>query len=256
MTAMKIVPISAFRDNYIWAVCSDTHCALVDPGQAEPVLNFLAGTNLTLAAILVTHRHSDHVGGIEALVAQFPGTPVYGPAEEDIPCRTQALTDGSEITLGALGRYAVLTVPGHTEGHIAYHGEGALFCGDTLFAAGCGRVLGGTASQLYASLQRLAALPADTRIYCAHEYTLSNLRFAQTVEPDNQAITLRQAACTALRERGEPTLPARLAEEWATNPFLRVDEPTVQTRAAEHAGSVPIDAPAVFAVLRSWKDHF
>ncbi|MFT4172100.1 MAG: hydroxyacylglutathione hydrolase [Rhodocyclaceae bacterium] len=253
---MKIVPISAFRDNYIWAVCSDTHCALVDPGQAEPAQAFLDRNGLTLAAILVTHRHSDHVGGIETLLARTPGTPVYGPADEDIPARTHALCDGAIVDLAELGRYTVLAVPGHTEGHIAYHGEHALFCGDTLFAAGCGRVLGGTASQLHASLQRLAALPADTRIYCAHEYTLSNLRFAQTVEPDNAAITLRQAACMALRERGEPTLPARLAEEWETNPFLRVHLPAVQARAADHAGSIPIDAPAVFAVLRSWKDHF
>jgi len=251
-----VEPIPAFTDNYLWLLVRGAEAAVVDPGDATPVLQRLARRNLRLRAILVTHHHGDHVGGVAEL-AQATGARVYGPRDEAIAAREVALAGGERIdVLGAA--FDVLAVPGHTLGHIAYHAPSlrTLFCGDTLFAAGCGRLFEGTAGQMNASLARLAGLPADTRVYCAHEYTLANLRFALAVEPGSEPLRQRQLACVALRERGEPTVPSTIAEELATNPFLRCEVPAVR-RAAEARAGRPLPAPAaVFAVLREWKNTF
>jgi hydroxyacylglutathione hydrolase len=251
-----VEPIPAFNDNYLWLLVRGAHAAVVDPGDAEPVLRRLHSRNLGLQAILVTHHHGDHVGGVEVL-ARATGARVYGPRGESIPARDVALAGGDRIdVLGVT--FEVIEVPGHTLGHIAYHAPAKrlLFCGDTLFAAGCGRLFEGTAEQMTDSLGRLAALPADTRVYCAHEYTLSNLRFAIAVEPDNDALRRRQQDCIALRERGVPTVPSTIAEERATNPFLRCEVPAVR-RVAEARATAPLPTTAaVFAVLREWKNTF
>ena len=257
---IQITALPAFNDNYIWLLQdpAQRHCAAVDPGDSAPVLAWLAAhPDWQLSDILVTHHHHDHTDGILALKERTAAR-VLGPALEAIPGRDVALADEQRIRI--LDRdWQVLHVPGHTAGHIALFAAGdepLLFCGDTLFSAGCGRLFEGTAAQMHASLQRLARLPAQTRVYCTHEYTLGNLRFALAVEPDNPAVQQRLAAVTALRERNQPSLPSTLAIEQATNPFLRVDESTVRDIADERAGR-HLDSPAeVFATLRNWKDHF
>ena len=251
-----VEPIPAFDDNYLWLLVRGPDAAVVDPGDAGPVLQRLNSRGLRLQAILVTHHHGDHVGGVAAL-AQATGARVYGPRSESIPAREVALAGGERI--GVLGAaFDVLAVPGHTLDHIAYHAPAlrALFCGDTLFAAGCGRLFEGSAAQMTASLAALAGLPADTRVYCAHEYTLSNLRFALAVEPDNEALRRRQRDCAALRGRGEPTVPSTIADELATNPFLRCDVPAVRRAAEARAGRSLPTTEAVFAVVREWKNAF
>lgn len=258
---IQITALPAFSDNYIWLLqdAAQRRCAVVDPGDSAPVLAWLAThADWQLTDILVTHHHHDHTGGILAL-KEHTGARVLGPALEAIPGRDVALEDNQRIRL--LDRdWQVLHVPGHTAGHIALFGgddvQPLLFCGDTLFSAGCGRLFEGTAAQMHASLQRLAALPAQTRVYCTHEYTLSNLRFALAVEPDNPALHQRAAEAASLREQGLPTLPSTLAIERATNPFLRVNEAGVRQQGEQRAGH-PLDSPsAVFAELRSWKDNF
>ena len=253
---VAVEPIPAFNDNYLWLLVHGPDAAVVDPGDAGPVLQRLRQRNLGLRAILVTHHHGDHVGGVAALAAAT-GARVFGPRSEPIPAREVALAGGERIdVLGA--QFDVLAVPGHTLGHVAYHAPALrmLFCGDTLFAAGCGRLFEGTAAQMATSLAALAALPADTRVFCAHEYTLSNLRFALAVEPGNEALRERHRACAALRERGEPTVPSTIADELATNPFLRCDVAAVR-RAAEARAGRPLPATeAVFAALREWKNAF
>ncbi len=256
----SIIPIPAFADNYIWLVRDGARAAVVDPGEARPVLEYLDRERLTLAAILATHHHHDHVGGIEALVARHPA-PVFGPARESIPCRTHALAEGDVAAVpGMPVSLRVLDIPGHTAGHIAYFGAigGApsVFCGDTLFAAGCGRLFEGTPAQMWVSLSALAALPGDTRVYCGHEYTLANLRFALAVEPGNIAARDRQAQAQALRARGEPTLPSTIAQEHATNPFLRAGREDVRAAAARHAGRPLAGDVESFAALRAWKNAF
>jgi hydroxyacylglutathione hydrolase len=197
------------------------------------------------------------VGGIPELLQHFPGLPVYGPAHENISTLTHSLHDGDEVQLAELGlNFRVLEVPGHTRGHIAYFGHGWLFCGDTLFSAGCGRLFEGTAAQMHASLTRLAALPGDTQVYCAHEYTLANLRFAQTVEPDNADIATYRRVVEALRAQGEPTLPSTLERELRINPFLRTSVPEVHTKVEKQAGFPLPDSQSVFAAVRRWKDNF
>ena len=257
-----IIPIPAFADNYIWLLREGRHAAVVDPGDAAPVLGWLAREQVALTAILNTHHHGDHVGGNRALLARFD-VPVFGPAGEDIPGRTTALREGDVVDVPGVGiRMRVLDVPGHTAGHIAYvHDAGAgapalAFVGDTLFAGGCGRLFEGTAAEMWTSLGKLAALPDQTRIYCAHEYTLANLRFAAAVEPDSAAVRERTAREAARRERGEPTVPAILADERATNPFLRAALPDVMDRAGAHAGHRIGSAVDSFAALRAWKDGF
>ena len=255
---LAIAPIPAFDDNYIWLLRrpDSGECAVLDPGDEGPVIERLAAERLTLAAILVTHKHGDHVGGVAALKQAYPSAVVYGPAGEPIPRRDMALRDGDVVDLPALGtRLAVLGVPGHTEDHLAYLGGGTLFCGDALFAAGCGRVFSGTFEQSHASLQRLAALPPETTVYCAHEYTEANLGFAQWVEPDSAAVADRLAQVRALRGRDQPTVPSSIALERATNPFLRVAEPNVVAAAERWAGRRLDGGAAVFRALRTWKDR-
>lgn len=255
---MIVEPIRAFADNYIWIILDEarTYCAIVDPGDARPVLNWLSKEAIEPEAILITHHHGDHVGGIRGLLAAYPSLPVYGPARERISGITHPLTEGAEVSLDGVGvRFQVLDVPGHTAGHIAYLGEGALFCGDTLFAGGCGRVFDGTFEQLCASLKKIRSLPENTRIYCAHEYTLDNLGFAQWVEPDSPVLQKRDDADMALQEKGIPTVPSLLSLEKATNPFLRFDIPGVVACAEQQAGHPLADDCAVFTTLRQWKDR-
>ncbi len=249
-----IEPLRAFEDNYIWALRANGCLAVVDPGEAAPVLRHLERSGDRLCAILVTHRHGDHIGGIAELVARHPA-PVYGPSREAAEVVTHPLADGAQLSLPELGiEFAVLEVPGHTLGHIGYYRPGTLFCGDTLFGAGCGRVFEGTMAQMHASLARLAALPATTAVYCAHEYTLSCLRFAAKVEPDNAAIAARAAAVAALRAADRPSVPSTLAEEFATNPFLRWTAPGVIAAATSRLGHPPANATETFAAIRNWRD--
>lgn len=257
-----IEPIPAFDDNYIWCLYEDDAAWVVDPGDASPVQAFLYERGLRLHGILITHHHGDHVGGLATLRAAWPGATVWGPANPAIAGIDHPLREGASATVAGL-RFDVIEVPGHTLDHIAYYcGDSTppiLFCGDTLFAAGCGRLFEGSAAQMQASLGKLARLPADTAVYCAHEYTLSNLRFAHAVEPDNAALRARQQRDSALRERGRPTLPSSIGEELATNPFLRWDAPAViaaaRERAPQSAAAEP-DPVTVFAAIRAWKDHF
>jgi hydroxyacylglutathione hydrolase len=255
-----IIPIPAFADNYIWLLRDGASAAVVDPGDAAPVLAYLAQERLVLTAILATHHHGDHVGGIRALLERF-AAPVFGPAREEIPGRTAALAQGDRIAVPGIGaHFRVLDIPGHTSGHIAYTGTFAghpvLFCGDTLFAGGCGRLFEGTPAQMWSSLSQLAALAPDTQVYCGHEYTVANLKFARAVEPSNDALVARQAAEARKRQRGEATVPSTIAIERATNPFLRVELPDVRAAAAAHAAAAPADAVATFAALRAWKNVF
>ncbi|HRP98321.1 MAG TPA: hydroxyacylglutathione hydrolase [Rhodocyclaceae bacterium] len=254
--ALKIVPLPAFQDNYIWLARVGNHAAIVDPGDAAVVERYLAEEGLTLTAILVTHHHPDHIGGLAALVAERD-IPVYGPAVEPIDGVTQRVRDGDAIALAEQDlRFTVLEVPGHTRTHVAYLAPGILFCGDTLFSAGCGRLLGGTAAQLHASLQRLAGLPDETAVYCTHEYTLANLAFACAAEPDNPDRDAWLARCRALRAEGRPTLPSTIGDERRINPFLRTDRSEVIESVTRHSGERPADELACFAALRGWKDHF
>ncbi|MDR1936666.1 MAG: hydroxyacylglutathione hydrolase [Candidatus Accumulibacter sp.] len=253
-----VTPIPALKDNYIWLLRKDASAAVVDPGDAAPVIDVLQGEGLSLAAILVTHHHQDHQGGIDGLLAHAPSATVFGPAQEFITGRTHPLRGGERVRLAAPGLdlldLQVIAVPGHTLGHLAYYGEGGLFCGDTLFAGGCGRLFEGTPRAMFASLERLAALPGDTRVYCAHEYTEANLRFALAVEPGNRALRRRADEVAAMRAKGLPTLPSTLAVEKASNPFLRCREPDVV--AAARARGTENDPVAVFAALREWKNSF
>ena len=232
----------------------------MDPGDAAPVMAYVQREGITPCAILATHHHGDHVGGIPALLERWP-VPVYGPAREKIPGRTQSLEGGDRFTVpGIETTFEVIDVPGHTAGHIALFGEfgggPVLFCGDTLFTGGCGRLFEGTPKQMWTSLSALAALPPETRVYCGHEYTLANLRFALAVEPGSAALQARNERDKARRDRGEPTVPSTMGEERATNPFLRAHLPEVRDAAAAHAGHALADDVASFAALREWKNAF
>jgi hydroxyacylglutathione hydrolase len=221
-----------------------------------PVLRYLAETDAHLAAILVTHHHNDHTGGVSDLLSRY-AVPAYGPASEAITGIGVPLQEGDSIELPGFGaRLQVLEVPGHTRGHLAYYGEGMLFCGDTLFGCGCGRLFEGTAEQMWASLNRLASMPPDTRVYCAHEYTASNIRFALAVEPGNADLQARAGRVARLRAARQPTVPFTLAEELQTNPFLRSTRPEVTAAAERHCGGRLSDPAGVFAVLRQWKNSF
>src|SRR5258708_5706645 len=254
MLAIHSVP--AFRDNYIWILEDGRHAVAVDPGDSAPVEDFLAAQGLELAAILATHHHADHVGGLPALVRRWK-CPTFGPAREVDAPLDHRLTEGDVITVPALGiELAALDIPGHTAGHIALAGDGMVFCGDTLFTCGCGRLFEGTPAQMVDSLAKLAKLPTGTRVYCGHEYTMANIRFAEVVEPGNRKLAERKARDSARRERGEPTVPATLAEELATNPFLRCGDPEVVASAERHAGRKLRTPVRVFAEVREWKDNF
>ncbi len=254
---LQIIPIPAFDDNYIWLLRQPggKHCVVVDPGDEDPVIDYLQEHELELSAILITHKHGDHTGGVRGLKQTWPQAVVYGPANEPIAMLDRQLGEGDVLALDDIDtRFTVLYVPGHTEGHVAYYGEGSLFCGDTLFAAGCGRVFSGTFDQLSDALVRLGQLPPETRVYCAHEYTLGNLGFALWVEPDNPALLQRNNTDQATRGQGQPTLPSTIELELATNPFMRTNQADVIDAAENWAGRTLPSERQVFRALREWKD--
>jgi hydroxyacylglutathione hydrolase len=256
---VRIHAVPAFQDNYLWVLESHGRAAVVDPGDAAPVQRFLEEKGLKLDAILATHHHADHIGGVPELVQRWK-CPVFGPAHDGVDGLTRALVEGEGLVVPGIDLgVKVLDVPGHTAGHIAYvHGgeEPVVFCGDTLFACGCGRLFEGTPAQMSDSLGKLARLPAATRVYCAHEYTMSNIRFAEAVEPGNAKLAERKARDAAKRARGEPTVPSTIGEERATNPFLRCAEPEVKASAERHAGRKLETPVEVFAEIREWKNRF
>src|SRR5271155_4610038 len=236
---LGVRPVRAFADNYIWLIESPeqpSRVVAVDPGEAAPVIAELQQSGASLAAILLTHHHADHIGGVADLLKQG-AVPVIGPDDTRIPQRTQTVRDGDRCELPELGlSFDILHVPGHTLSHIAYWGHGALFCGDTLFSAGCGRMFEGTPKQMNASLNRLRDLPPETRVFCGHEYTAANLRFALTVEPGNEVALDYQRSVDRIRAAGDPSLPSTLSLEIRVNPFLRCDRDSVRAAAEAHAG--------------------
>ncbi len=265
---IDVQPIPIFDDNYVWLIRHAIqaggpldHAVVVDPGDAQPVLTFLSRQQLTLSAVLITHKCYDHVAGISDLVAQHPA-PVYGPSVDVIKDISHPLADNAVITITPLLKFKAMLVPGHTLGHLAFYTHedttsGHVFVGDVMFAGGCGRIKqGGSAKQMFDSLQRLAKLPQNTKIYCAHEYTLANLAFAQTVEPSNQAIAKRIESVAALRDNKQPSLPSMLSEELATNPFLRCAKPEIAQSVSAYADISVTTEVDVFTVLRRWKDQF
>jgi hydroxyacylglutathione hydrolase len=256
---MNLIPLPAFQDNYLWLLHNGRSALVVDPGDAQPVLQHLQRDGLQLEAILVTHHHPDHIGGVDAL-RDATGAKVWGPARERIPEPLTRLAEGDFVTVLGL-RFEVLDVPGHTAGHIAYYCPGVdgaplLFCGDTLFSGGCGRLFEGTPAQMLASLDKLAALPGNTQVCCTHEYTLSNLKFARAVEPGNGELINYLQRCQELRQRDLPTLPTSIEREKQINPFLRTRLPGVTKAAREFNGAAPDDEVAVFAAIRQWKNEF
>lgn len=255
--SVSVFPIKAFNDNYIWCLRNQTHCAVIDPGDAAPVLAYCQDNQLILSAILITHHHWDHTGGIDALLGAFPEIPVYGPQNKDIEQITIRLSQGDNLELAQLGlTFSVLEVPGHTLDHIAYYGDIGLFCGDTLFSAGCGRLFEGTPQQMFQSLAKLTALPANTAVYCTHEYTMTNIAFAEAVEPNNQALLDYKIWASQQRQKNTPTLPSSIQRELAVNPFLRCDSPELITNVSQNLGTTLTSEQATFASLRSWKDNF
>jgi len=257
---MVLHPVPAFADNYIWVLHNGTSAVVVDPGESEPVMTYLHTHRLQAEAILVTHHHADHTGGVKDL-RQATGAKVLGPAGEWADMDCERVWEGSRFELLGLD-WQVYDVPGHTADHVAYvayNREGTtppwLFCGDTLFSGGCGRLFEGTPDQMLASLDKLATLPDETWVCCTHEYTLSNLRFAAAVDPDNAALHAWQAESEARRSQGRPTLPSRMDREKAVNPFLRVRQPALVEAARRHSPSAKNDS-AVFAALREWKNNF
>lgn len=260
ISTLSVLTIPAFNDNYLWLIHDGTHAAVVDPGDAKPVLAALKQHGLRLTAILLTHHHADHIGGVPELLQHYP-VPVFGPRNETIAAVTRPLGEGQHVDVPGLAlKLAVLDVPGHTNGHIAYVRDGDtpwLFCGDTLFGGGCGRLFEGTPAQMISSLGKLAALPDATLVYCAHEYTLSNLRFARAVDPENQALKDRVVAETDKREHKLPTIPSTIGLEKATNPFLRYRDPAIAQQLVAADKLSPGDTPlATFTALRLWKNNF
>ena len=247
-----ISSIPAFYDNYIWIIENENkHCYIVDPGDAKPVLERLKRDNLHLDAILITHHHRDHTDGLETLLAHFPNSRVYGPSLTDISLINHTLCDGEHFTIYNIS-FTIHCIPGHTRDHICYYNNEMLFCGDTLFSGGCGRLFEGTPEQMYNSLSLLASFPNETKVFCAHEYTLSNLAFAQTVEPDNTELQLYVKKVNALRKKGENSLPSTIGIEKAINPFLRTHQPSVK-RAVNTTTDSDLET---FTALRRWKDEF
>lgn len=257
---LAIDAIPAFEDNYIWLIHENGLAVVVDPGDAAPVRARLQAADLRLVAILLTHHHNDHIGGVAELVAAT-GAPVYGPANERLPHCDHPMREGDRVEIPELKiALHVLDVPGHTAGHIAYAGKvdgrDVVFCGDTLFSGGCGRLFEGTPADMHGSLAKLAALPRATLAYCAHEYTLSNLKWARAVDPGNAPLAGWQRTAEGLRAQQRPTLPTPIGVELAINPFLRTGDPTVRAAAEAHAGKPLSDEVAVLATLRAWKNDF
>lgn len=250
---LEILPIPAFKDNYIWLISNSRHAVVVDPGDAGPVSLLLEQSGLTLEAILITHHCHDHIDGVVELISKYPA-PVYAPAKESYDFPHTPVADGDLVTINKPDiKFTVMEVPGHTLGHVAYYSQPLLFCGDTLFSCGCGRLHEGTAEQMYQSLQRLTQLPADTRVYCAHEYTLNNLAFALELEPDNMALHKRRQEVTELRTAGLPSLPTTIELELATNPFLRCGSNTIRQSLELEENTAPAE---VFRILREMKNNY
>jgi hydroxyacylglutathione hydrolase len=258
MTTIRLKPLPSLSDNYIWLLINDknANAIIIDPGSSEPCEAFFSQENITPVAILVTHRHWDHVNGIEKLVQQYQ-LPVYGPSTEYIPCLTTALDVKDRFKIPHFDlSFEVIDLSGHTAGHIGYLTEDMFFCGDTLFSSGCGRLFDGTAAQLHASLQRILALPRHLTIYCTHEYTVDNLHFALAVEPENEEIQLRLNDAMALRQENQPTLPFTIDQEIRYNPFLRTDKESIMKAVAQHSGQIIANSEDCFRYLRLWKDGF
>lgn len=259
---LHVTGIPAFSDNYIWMLDDGQHALIIDPGDATPVFEALKKRQLSPLAILLTHHHNDHIGGVDKLLNEYP-VPVYGPRDERITFLTDPVGEGDRVRLNELHLdFSVLEVPGHTRSHIAFYHDGnsaldrSLFCGDTLFAGGCGRLFEGTPKQMRHSLNKLMALPDNTAVYCAHEYTQANLKFALAVEPENQALQQRYQQVKAEREAQQCTIPSDLETEKATNPFLRSEQKTVRQAAESRAGETLTEPDQVFAVIRDWKNRF
>jgi hydroxyacylglutathione hydrolase len=252
----EVIPIPAFRDNYIWLLHHDGHAVAVDPGDAQPVLEVLYAKQLQLDAILITHHHADHIGGVAELLKTFPAK-IYAPRKENYTFPHQAVGEGDHIRLERLDLdLTVLETPGHTLGHVAYYGANSLFCGDTLFSCGCGRLFEGSCQQLYQSLQRLAALPSETLVYCTHEYTRHNIRFARTLDPDNVDLARRAADVEQLLSQGQPSLPSTVGTELAINPFLRCHTATIRNAAMIQTGITDADPTSVFCAVRQLRNMF
>lgn len=261
--SITIHPIPILKDNYVWMMINANKrlAMIVDPGEALPVISYLKDNKLTLTAILITHHHWDHTNGIEKIKNELTNDqhfdiPIFGHHQNMITHISHVVDEGDQISFSDFPIFKVFAIPGHTLKHLAFYSPSILFCGDTLFAAGCGRLFEGKADELYHSLQKLIALPPETKVYCAHEYTLKNLQFAQLIEPHNQSIAEKMIRIKKCRDDNLPTLPSRLAEEKLTNPFLRCHIPEVIRKAEQYAGkklSNPID---VFATLRKWKDEY
>jgi len=249
---LEILPIPAFTDNYIWLLHNGTHAVVVDPGDATPVIKVLTDQSLTLNAILITHHHSDHIDGVSELIERYHPT-VYAPEKEKFNFPHISVSENDKIQLQCIElEFSVMDIPGHTLGHVAYYGANHLFCGDTLFGAGCGRLFEGTPEQMFDSLQRLAKLPRHTAVYCAHEYTEHNLRFAHMLDTNNKAITKRQQDAAAKRAANLPTLPSTIALELETNPFLRCDDIAIKAV----TGLQDASALALFTAIRKMRNSF
>jgi hydroxyacylglutathione hydrolase len=256
MNDLSVYPVRAFQDNYVWTLRRGANAVVVDPGEARPVLAYLDAQQLRLTAILNTHHHADHVGGNAELLEHYK-VPVYGPHDHRIATVDHRVHEGDRFKLEEIGvEFQVFEIPAHTKSHIAFYGAGMLFCGDTLFACGCGRIFEGTPADMHAALMKLAQLPAETRVYCGHEYTMANIKFAKTVEPGNVELGKWEQAGAALRAKGEPTVPSTLAQEMRANPFMRCDQPAVIAAAGRHAGTTLTDPVGVLGALREWKNNF